>query len=181
MIGFCRKWWGKGYFLFLDDLLCTVQGHRKCLRGKKEIPNYGRHSIIFEGCMDFRLGLASVQPVQSTSRMRLRQSVPSGSRHVLCGVFKCVFVLCKDGSLGKYSCMGLPLHKSFWQLRWINQDWLQINQDWQSLNTFQMFSCKCLWFHNLFMMISCEAIWLYWRLHSVSIDVTYLFSIKEQQ
>lgn len=81
-------------------------------REKKPPPHYGRHSTIFEGCMGFRLGLASVQPVQSTSRMRLGQPAPTGV-DMFCVVFLSVytFVLCNDESLGKYSCMKLPLHK----------------------------------------------------------------------
>jgi len=99
---------GETIFFFVDDLLYTVLG--VFLRGKK--PNYGRHSTTLEGCMDFRLGLASVQPVHSTSGMTLGQSAPSGV-DMFCMVFLSVyaFVLCKDESLGKYSCMHLPLHK----------------------------------------------------------------------
>lgn len=75
----------------------------------KESPQCGRHRTIFEGCMDFRLALAFVQ---NTSRMSLGQSAPSVV-DVFCVVFLSayMFVLRKDESLGKYSCMHLPLHK----------------------------------------------------------------------
>lgn len=69
-------------------------------KGKK---NYSRWSTMFEECMDFRLGLASVPAVQSTSRVRLVQSAPTGVDK-FCVVFSSVylFVLCKDESLYNY-------------------------------------------------------------------------------
>lgn len=69
---------------------------------------------MFEGCMDLRLELASVPPIQSTSRMRLGQSAPTGvDKFFVVLLSVCMFVLHKDGSLGKWSHMYLPLYKEF--------------------------------------------------------------------
>lgn len=67
---------------------------------------------MFEGCMDFRPGLASVLPIQSTSRVSLDQSAPTGV-YKFCVAFSSgyLFVLCKDESLAKWCCMYLPLYK----------------------------------------------------------------------